>query len=152
MPYNADQAFIQQQWLDEAYPRENTLILGNGFYCLFELPHGASRLQDKVWLPALDHRPAEACEGLATLGCSAHGPEPWQALGGECAAHGGDGFLALQEKDSQRLIWLLVLRETNPFAQVRIRDRHIEAQSTSGVSVCIPIERPDQLTLVWPAC
>ena len=39
MPYSADAAFIQEQWLGGCFPRENTLVLGSGFYCLFDLPY-----------------------------------------------------------------------------------------------------------------
>lgn len=150
MPYSADMAFIQEQWQDEAYPRENSLTLGNGFYCLFDLPEQHPHLTDKVWLPALDYHAEETYDCLGTLDSAADGPQPFHAKGGECAAHGGDGFVALQDKESGRLIWLLVLRDTNPFNRVKIKDMHVYAESTSGVRLRIPIARPDQLTLTWP--
>lgn len=150
MPYSADMAFIQEQWRDEAYPRENSLTLGNGFYCLFDLPDQHPHLTNKVWLPALDYRAQETCDCLATLGTAADGPQPFQARGGECAAYGGDGFVALQDKQSGRLIWLLVLRDTNPFSRIELHDGTVHAHSTCGVVARIPVDRPDQLTLTWP--
>lgn len=150
MPSHEDRQLIQQRWQDERYPRDNSLALGSGFYCLFELPHEHPRLINKVWMPASDYSAQQDGEGLATLALCAGGDGALQVRAGECAAHGGDGFLALQEKDSEALIWLLVLRDTHPFNRVEIQDQHLHAESTCGVSVRIPLQRPDQLTLTWP--
>ncbi|MEN5095048.1 hypothetical protein ABE458_30635 [Pseudomonas protegens] len=150
MPYSADAAFIQEQWQNEYFPRENTLTLNTGFYCLFDLPHQHPRLINKVWMPALDYPRQDEPGFVMPLGFSADGPQPFYATGGETAAFGGDGFLSLQEKDSDTLIWLIVLSETNPFNRVDIQGQYLCAESTSGVRVRVPIERPDQLTLTWP--
>ncbi|NBF05569.1 hypothetical protein GV819_25060 [Pseudomonas sp. Fl5BN2] len=150
MPYSADAAFVQEQWQDECFPRGNALILNSGFYCLFDLPYAHSQPLNKVWIPALDYPRPDEPDFVTPLGFSADGPQPFYAKGGETAGYGGDGFLALQEKGSDKLIWLITFRDTNPFSRVEIHDQHIQAESTSGVRVRIPIERPDQLTLVWP--
>lgn len=150
MPYSADTAFIQEQWQAGYFPRENTLVLNSGFYCLFDLPYEHPRLSNKVWMPALDFPGRDEPDFVTTLGFAAEGPQPFHAQCGETAGHGGDGFLALLEKDTDALIWLLVLSETNPFCRVEIHDQQIHAESNSGVTVRVPVERPDQLTLVWP--
>jgi hypothetical protein len=150
MPYSADMAFIQEQWQDECFPQENCLVLSNGFYCLFDLPYQHSQLLNKVWIPALDYQPEQEPDFITTLSRCADGAQPFYAKGGETAGYGGDGFVALQEKGSDQLIWLIAFRDTNPFSRVEIQDQHVDAESTSGVRVRIPIARPDQLTLTWP--
>ncbi|MCD9571939.1 hypothetical protein [Pseudomonas protegens] len=150
MPGSEDRQLIQQQWQDERYPRENSISLGAGFYCLFELPHEHPQLINKQWMPASDYCASQDCEGLAALAQCVASTGPWQASAGECSAHGADGFLSLQEKDSGTLIWLVVLKDSNPFNRVEIQHRHLLAESTSGITVRVPLERPDQLTLVWP--
>ncbi|KTC39576.1 MAG: hypothetical protein ACN6QY_00325 [Pseudomonas sp.] len=150
MPYSADAAFIQEQWLDGCFPRENTLVLSSGFYCLFDLPYEHPRLVNKVWMPALDFPGRDEPDFVTALGFAAEGPQSFHAQGGETAGHGGDGFLALLEKGSDALIWLMVLSQTNPFDRVEIRGQQLHAESTSGVRVQVPLLRPDQLTLTWP--
>ncbi|AQT07406.1 MULTISPECIES: hypothetical protein [Pseudomonas] len=150
MPYSADAAFIQEQWLGGCFPRENTLVLGSGFYCLFDLPYEHPRLINNVWMPALDYPQQDEPDFVTTLGLCTDGPQSFYARGGETAGYGGDGFLALQEKGSDALIWLIALRDTNPFNRVEIQDQYLHGESTSGVRVRIPIQRPDQLTLTWP--
>lgn len=150
MPYSADAAFIQEQWLDGCFPRENTLVLNSGFYCLFDLPYEHPRLLNKVWMPALDYPQSDEPDFVTVLGSCSDSSQSFHAQAGETAGHGGDGFLALLEKGSDALIWLIALRDTNPFNRVEILDQYIHAESTCGVRARIPLQRPDQLTLTWP--
>jgi len=148
--FSKDKEKIQNHWREEIYPRQNSIVLNNGFYCLFEISHDESRLTKKVWLPALDliQGDADNCEGLATLQAIETSIGE-QIIGGECLAAGEDGFIALIEKDTEQLIWLVVLSGTNPFETLELKGHFIHATSSSGTVVTLPIDQPDKLSIAW---
>lgn len=149
MPYIEDKNHIQNSFRNEQYPRSNSISLENGFYCLFDLYTNLPTLENKTWLPALDlESQGEISEGLGTL--IALEQDSLQIRGGECDEYGGDGFISVFDKNSRTLLWLIAFRDTNPFDKIEIADQKIQATSTSGVKVCLPLQRPDQATITWP--
>ncbi|MEO6677976.1 MAG: hypothetical protein ABIO21_11425 [Pseudomonas sp.] len=148
--FQKDKEQIQKYWQEEIYPRQNSITLNNGFYCLFEVSEKDKFLKNKIWLPALDlcSEGDDLCEGLATI-YTAKDSKGNVIKCGECLASGDDGFISLTTKDTEELIWLIVLSPTNPFNRIEIRDECIHATSSSGVQVTIPSDRPDTLTVIW---
>lgn len=53
--FGEDKQKIQNDWEDEIYPRNNSIMSYNGFYCLFEISEQSQSLQSKSWQPALDY-------------------------------------------------------------------------------------------------
>lgn len=149
MPYSEDVNHIQTSFTNEQHPRSNSISIGNGFYCLFDVYTNSPNLENKVWLPALDlDSQCEISEGLATL--ITFEDKNIKICGGECDAYGGDGFISAFDKHSNTLLWLMTFRETNPFNLIELTDHHIQAVSTSGVKVRVPLQRPDRAIITWP--
>ncbi|MFJ2682315.1 hypothetical protein ACIOYV_01080 [Pseudomonas sp. NPDC087342] len=149
MPYSEDSKHIQSSFTNEQYPRFNSISISNGFYCLFDVFTDSPNLENKVWLPALDlESQCEISEGLGTL--VTFEDENIKICGGECDAYGGDGFISAFDKQSNTLLWFITFTETNPFSLIELIDHHIQAVSTSGVKVCLPLQRPDQAVITWP--
>lgn len=141
---------IQYNRQEEIYPRNNSLMSNNGFYCLFEMFGQGQLLHNKSWQPALDYTLDENqfCEGLATI-CIAENFKDYIIQCGECLASGEDGFISLTKKSSDELVWLIVLSTTNPFEKIKLYEELILVTSSSGTKVKIPPERPDMLTIQW---
>jgi len=148
--FAADRRIIQSRWQAEAYPRENSLAFANGFYCLFEASDQYPQLMEKTWIPASDAWQADAdgCEGLAILSSVALSADT-RITCGECCAAGEDGFVAMSEAATNTLIWLLVLRRTDPFVGVTLEEDGVRATSSRGTTVIIPLDRPDRLSIAW---
>ncbi|MBK5551249.1 hypothetical protein JFU49_13380 [Pseudomonas sp. TH03] len=148
--FREDKQKIQDNWQEEIYPRNNSIMSNNGFYCLFDISEQGQLLQNKSWLPALDFALDEnqLCEGLATLYISENFKD-YIIQCGECLASGEDGFISLTKKSNDELVWLIVLSTTNPFEKIELHEEFIHVTSSSGTKVTIPPERPDRLTIQW---
>lgn len=148
--FTTDKHKIQEKWLEEAYPRQNSITLNNGFYCLFDCSEKEEKLTKKTWVPAndflLDH--TDICEGLSTTYTVEDSNNNFFTCG-ECSASGDDGFIALSKKDTDELVWLIVLSGTNPFEKITFHNSNIHVQSSSGIVVIVPIDRPDNLSIAW---
>ncbi|MEE4672738.1 hypothetical protein V2L05_26310 [Pseudomonas alliivorans] len=148
MPYENDANLIQLNYKNEQYPRCNSLSTGNGFYCLFELYSNSSKLEDKIWLPALDFVPQhEISEGLGVL--IRKKIDNLLICGGECDEYGGDGFISVVDSNTESLLWLIVFRDTNPFSEIEFTNQNIEATSTCETKVILPLFRPDRAIVEW---
>ncbi len=148
--FAADRRIIQSRWQEEAYPRQNSLAFANGFCCLFETSEQHPQVMEKTWIPAADAWQADAdgCEGLAILSAITLSTDTLITCG-ECCAAGEDGFIAVSEAATNRLIWLLVLSRTDPFVALALEDDCVRATSSGGTTVLIPLDRPDQLSIAW---
>jgi hypothetical protein len=148
--FTVDKHKIQEHWLDEIYPRQNSITFNNGFYCLFENSAKEEKLTKKAWIPASDFlvNQTDICEGLSTI-YTAEGSNNNSFTCGECLASGDDGFIALSKKDTNELVWLIVLSGTNSFKKIMIHSSSIHVQSSSGTLAKVPIDRPDNLSIEW---
>ncbi|URM26908.1 hypothetical protein LLY42_23980 [Pseudomonas frederiksbergensis] len=148
--FREDKEKVQNHWQEEIYPRQNSIMSNNGFYCLFETSEKEQSLKNKTWLPALDFSSVEngLCEGLATI-YTTEDSKGNIIQCGECLASGEDGFISLTKKDTDELVWLIVLSTTNPFDRIELHGEFIHATSSSGIKVTIPPERPDKLAIQW---
>lgn len=148
--FTTDKNKIQEYWLEEIYPRQNSITFNNGFYCFFEHSAKEEKLTKKIWIPANDFLPnhTDTCEGLSTI-YAAEGSNNNSFTCGECLASGDDGFIALSKKDTGELVWLIVLSGTNPFEKIIIHNSSIHVQSSSGTLAIVPTDRPDDLSIEW---
>lgn len=60
-------------------------------------------------------------------------------------SHGSEGFVAVTQKATENLVWLLYLNCSNPFERVTIRNGIVTAFSTLGHVWQIPVMEPEQL-------
>jgi hypothetical protein len=104
---------------------------------------------------------ADIRASIATLLQSS--PDGWTELEEACCAEAGDfltiagstswegcGFIAVEERTSGRLVWLLHLSETEPFTEVSSNGAIIRAVSEeypARFEWRIPIEAPDSLVV-----
>ncbi|WP_122762590.1 hypothetical protein [Pseudomonas viridiflava] len=148
--FSDEKKIIQEQWLEEIYPRTDSITSGNGFFCLFDLAKDDISLKNKIWIPASDYYSLDsnASEGLSTIN-KIEGFDDSIVQCGECFAAGEDGFIALTRKHTEELVWLVVLSKTNPFENLKVEGAEIHAYSSNGVTVQIPMERPDKLIIHW---
>jgi hypothetical protein len=148
--FSEDKEKVQDYWQEEIYPRQNSIMSNNGFYCLFEISEEEQSLKNKTWLPALDFSSDgnKPCEGLATI-YTTEDSKGNIIQCGECLASGEDGFISLTKKSTGELVWLIALSTTNPFDRIELHDEFIHAISSSGIKITIPPERPDKLTIQW---
>ncbi|WP_339490676.1 hypothetical protein [Pseudomonas sp. RL_5y_Pfl2_70] len=149
--FTTDKNKIQEHWLEEIYPRQNSAMFNNGFYCLFENSAKEEKLTKKTWIPVNDFllNHTDTCEGLSTS-YKVEGSNNNFFTCGECLASGDNGFIALSKKDTNELVWLIVLSGTNPFEKIIIHNSSIHVQSSNGTLAIVPIDRPDNLSIEWP--
>ncbi|MFW9080187.1 hypothetical protein ACOI9X_13055 [Pseudomonas sp. P2757] len=148
--FHNDREKIQADWQEEMYPKSDSIMIKNGFYCLFESPGREKKIKNKTWIPALDFGSTTSitCEGLATISTT-EDSEGNVIHCGECLASGEDGFVAMTNKNTDELIWLIVLSNTNPFQKIEFSQDCILATSSNGTTLTIPQDRPDNLFIDW---
>ncbi|WP_106516437.1 hypothetical protein [Streptomyces himastatinicus] len=72
----------------------------------------------------------------------------YRAYGGESAAHGSIGWVALTRDDEHRTLeWLAVCSESNPFAEVALDDTRLTAVSTSHDVWTFPRDAPQKVEI-----
>ena len=64
------------------------------------------------------------------------------AVAGE-GSHGSEGFFARLAED-RSLVWVCYLSESNPFGELAVESSTLTATSTSGLSLSLPLDRPDE--------
>ena len=142
---------IQTLWSNCTVPLIDGLLFGGGNYLeltydLIHLDRGkfafrcdrseyrdvANFLEDLSWVAVVDSFSSYRVDrGLVTVGDG---------------TQGGDGFIALENNESQ-LEWLLFLQRSNPFVAVSVVDEIVIATSELGYDLKIPLDHPESAFL-----
>lgn len=77
--------------------------------------------------------------------------ESIRVIAGECS-YGSDGFIAVLEMNSSKLIWLAFFNNLNPFNEVFIKDHKIYAKSTYNCVWVFEIANPTSIMVEHRLC
>lgn len=72
--------------------------------------------------------------------------EQYSAFAGQ-GSMGGDGFVYIKQRESDRLLWLLFLDNSNPFERVVIEGEHVIAHSSLNKKWTIALSDPTQISI-----
>lgn len=151
-----NQTKIQELWANEKCPIVNGIIFGNGLIKKLEL------IRDELYKPVeirlnneitilnfLQNKPSNLT-GLTSITqlCEKFISEKNIRLVAGEAGWGGDGFVAVENLDSNQLQFLLFFDNSNPFVEIDFLDSNILALSNLGERWIIPIEEPEKMTVI----
>ncbi|MFI0816944.1 hypothetical protein ACH4TX_10600 [Streptomyces sp. NPDC021098] len=139
-------ADVQRRWRDGQAPDGDVIVFGDGRLSVmrFWATEGWSRaeevLQATEWTA---HHWLDV--DLVLASCRYAG---YRAFGGESAAHGSIGWVALTRDDGRRTLeWLAVCSESDPFAEVSLDDTCLTAVSTSHHVWTFPRDAPQKVEI-----
>ncbi|WP_421109429.1 hypothetical protein [Streptomyces sp. NEAU-S77] len=138
--------YVQRRWREGQAPDGDLIVFGDGQLSVMRF-WGAERCSraDEI-LRATEwtvHHWLDVDVVMASCGYGGY-----RAYGGESAAHGSIGWVALTWDDGQRTLeWLAVCSESNPFAEVALDDTCLTAVSTSHDVWTFPRDAPQKVEI-----
>jgi hypothetical protein len=145
---------IQELWADEQCPIINGIIFGDGIIKRFRLVRDNSQegaiinlileTQTTV-IDFLSQKP----NNLTTLVqlCEKNVSEKHLRLIAGEGGWGGDGFVAIENKETKALEFLLFFDNSNPFVEIDFDESRVIAVSNLGERWIIPIEEPENTVI-----
>ncbi|WP_246097723.1 hypothetical protein [Streptomyces botrytidirepellens] len=138
--------YVQRRWREGQAPDGDLIVFGDGQLSVMRF-WGAERwsradeiLRATEWTV---HHWLDVDVVMASWGHAGY-----RAYGGESAAHGSIGWVALTRDDGQRTLeWLAVCSESNPFAEVALDDARLTAVSTSHDAWTFPRDAPQKVEI-----
>ena len=148
-----DEAIIQSLWANEECIDLNSVQFGTGEVVLLDVPDDipdettSIRFRVKGRIPARDAIRLPGVTLSAGLSASAEAPVLLEELGlritgGECAAYGTFGFVAVSRISDDYLVWLAFFLNSNPFVTLSSDGTSVVAKNNLGARYVFPLDRP----------
>ncbi|WP_234365307.1 hypothetical protein [Streptomyces sp. RTd22] len=137
---------VQRRWRDGEAPDGDVIVFGDGRLSVMRFWATDSWARADEVLRATEWTVGHWLDvDVVMASCGYAG---YRAYGGESAAHGSIGWVALTRDDEQRTLeWLAVCSESNPFAEVTLDDACLTAVSTSHQLWTFPRDAPQKVEI-----
>lgn len=155
-PTDEDRKIVAKLWSDENCPYFDLIMFADGR--ILELcPRKDSLDRSETvapgrWMLVSEIPNPDALDtsggGYFATMCRCDVPELDLSISaGECASHGGNGFVAVTSLSTGEFKWLGFFLESNPFDGIKVKDQEIIASSTTNKKYHFPLEHPEQVRI-----
>ena len=151
-----DEAFVQSLWAHEECLDLDSVQYGNGDVVLLDAPFLIPNAQTGIEIRAserLSIRAAALRPGVSlSVGLTPSAGPPvviseagWVISGGECAAYGTFGFVAVSRISDNYLVWLAFFLNSNPFSEIYLDHDRVIAITNLGAKYIFPVSEPEKV-------
>lgn len=156
---SGDANVIQTLWNRDECLDLDSVQFGNGRVMLLDVPARIPtaaegiQIRQRCWLGI---REAMKLPGVTLdVGLSASGGPPiiladkgLRVSGGECAAYGAFGYVAVSRCSDNHLEWLAFFLSSNPFVDFVVTDDSIIATTNLGAKYAFPLGEPEKVQIL----
>lgn len=128
-------------WRDGRLPIEDGLFFADGRSFAVDMESPGLVVVEEIDLAEIL---AEDPDWVTSIDITREAPLPDGGVlcAGE-GSHGSEGFFARLDA-ARELVWVCYLAESNPFSEIAVEGDRVTVSSTSGVSITVSWERPEQ--------